>query len=424
MTARTKHKQIHGVAQATDALAHTANPTGMTSPISLIETDEAPKDLLRSLVQSALQDVIREEFNQFLGSAPYERTEERTGYRNGSYQRSFKTRVGNIALEIPRDRAGNFSPTLFEKYERSEQAFMLAMIEMYFQGVSTRKITKVVEELCGTSVSASTISNLTRKLDVPLEAWRRRTLREDSYRYLLVDAHYEDVRREGQVLGTAALWVVGITDDGYREHLGVWSGAAESTQSWGDVFGDLVQRGLKGVGYVVSDEHKGLVQAIRRYFPDAIHQRCQVHYLRNAMAYVTSDTLIRELRQGVNDAWAAPTREESIIRFKRLVESFKRQGAVKLANWMEDTYEETLGFYHFDHDRARIRLRSTNAIENHHCHVRRRTSVIRIFPHEGSLIRLLTAMAMDQNEKWRQSRYINFPRHEHIATVRPMRQIA
>lgn len=379
--------------------------------MELIEADGPPKDLLRSLVQSALQDVIREEFNQFLGSAPYERTEERTGYRNGSYQRSFKTRAGTIELEIPRDRSGNFSPSLFEKYERTEQAFMLAMIEMYFQGVSTRKITKVVEELCGTSVSASTVSNLTRKLDVPLEAWRRRKLEHDKYLYLVVDAHYEDVRREGQVMSTAALWVIGIKENGYREHLGVWSGAAESVASWSEVFGDLVQRGLKGVEYVVSDEHKGLVQALKRYFPDAIHQRCQVHYLRNALAHVTSDVLIQELKRGLNDAWAAPTKEEAVIRFKRLVESFKKHGAMKLSSWMEDTYEETLGFYLLDGERARLKLRSTNALENHHSHVRRRTNVIRIFPHEGSLMRLLTAMAVDQNDKWRSTRYVGLPRN-------------
>lgn len=300
---------------------------------------------------------------------------------------------------------------------------MLAMIEMYFQGVSTRKVTKVVEELCGTSISASTVSNLTRKLDVQLEAWRGRSLTEERYRYLIVDAHYEDVRREGQVLSTAALWVIGISEAGYREHLGVWSGAAESVESWGEVFGELVKRGLKGVEYIVSDEHKGLVQAIRRYFPDAIHQRCQVHYLRNALAYVTSDVLIKELRRGLNDVWAAPKREEAGIRFKRLIESFRQQGAMKLSNWMEDTYEETLGFYLLDGDRARVKLRSTNALENHHSHVRRRTHVIRIFPHEGSLMRLLSALAIEQNEKWRQTRYLISPKNN-FTQERLMRHMA
>jgi putative transposase len=235
----------------------------------------------------------------------------RTGHRNGSYTRALTTRVGTITLEIPRDREGNFSPSLFERYERREQAFMLALIERYFQGVSTRNVTKVVEELCGASIAASTVSALTRKLDVVLEAWRRRRLPEARYRYLVVDAHYEEVCREGHVLSTAALWVVGITDDGYREHLGIWSGASESTMSWGAVFGDLIERGLKGVEYVVSDEHKGLVQALRRYFPDAQHQRCQVHYLRNALAHVTSDALLIAIKRGFHDAWAAPTRDSA-----------------------------------------------------------------------------------------------------------------
>jgi transposase-like protein len=201
-------------------------------------------------------------------------------------KRTLKTRVGALVLDVPRDRAGLFRASLFAKYERSEQALVLAMVEMYFHGVSTRKVNAVVEQLCGTSISASEVSALTRKLDASLTAWRERRLADTQYPALVVDAHVEQVRREGHVRATAALWVVGVTPEGHREHLGIWLGPSESEASWAQVFHDLAQRGLHGVTYVVSDDHVGLRAALRRYFPDAVQQRCQVHYLRNALSKV------------------------------------------------------------------------------------------------------------------------------------------
>src|SRR5205085_1334711 len=171
--------------------------------------------------------------------------------------------------EIPRDRAGLFHASLFAKYERSEQALVLAMVEMYFHGVSTRKVNAIVEQLCGTTISASEVSALTRKLDASLQGWRERRL-DTPYPALVVDAHVEQVRREGHVRATAALWVVGVTPEGYREHLGVWLGASESEASWAEVFKDLVERGLHGVTYVVADDHLGLQAALRRYFPETL----------------------------------------------------------------------------------------------------------------------------------------------------------
>ena len=271
-------------------------------------TEPAPEqapgaDLLRTLLGTLLQETMRTEFERALGAAPYERTPERRGYRNGAYPRTLQTRVGSLTLAVPRDRAGLFRPSLFAKYERSEQALVLAMIEMYFHGVSTRKVSAIVEALCGTSVSASEVSALTRTLDATLTTWRERRLADTPYAALAVDAHVEQVRREGHVRATAALWVVGVTPEGYREHLGVWLGASESEASWASVFRDLVERGLHGVRYVVSDEHLGLRAALRRYLPEALHQRCQVHYQRNALQHVSSEALQQRLRQGLRDAW-------------------------------------------------------------------------------------------------------------------------
>jgi putative transposase len=372
------------------------------------EQAAAPADALRAMVATLVQETIRAEFEQHVGAAPYERTPDRRGYRNGSYPRALKTRVGTLVLTIPRDRAGLFRPSLFAKYERSEQALVLAMIAMYFHGVSTRKVNAIVEQLCGTSISASEVSALTRTLDASLTAWRERSLRETPYPALIVDAHVEHVRREGHVRGTAALWVMGLTPDGYREHLGAWMGPSESEASWASVFKDLVERGLHGVTYIVSDEHVGLVAALHRYLPDAVHQRCQVHYQRNALSKITSERLQLVTRQGLRDAWGATTREEAALRIARLIAEL-RPDAPRLADWLADTHDATLACYVLERDDVRTKLRSTNSLERHHHEVRRRTRVIQIFPHEASLLRLITALAIEQNDSWRHHRWLVDP---------------
>lgn len=389
---------------------------------ALPASEQAPApDVLRTLVGTLVQETIRAEFDRFLGARPYERTPERRGLRNGTYPRTLQTRVGALRLAIPRDRAGVFRPSLFAKYERSEQALVLAMIEMYFHGVSTRKVNAIVDQLCGTTVSASEVSALTRKLDATLTTWRERRLAEVPYAALAVDAHIEQVRREGHVRATAALWVVGVTPEGYREHLGVWLGPSESEASWAQVFHDLVERGLHGVRYVVSDEHVGLLAALRRYFPETVHQRCQVHYQRNALSKVSSEALQQRTREGLRDAWGASTRAEAEGRLARLVAEL-RPDAPRLADWLSDTAAETLACYALPRDDVRLKLRSTNGLERHHLEVRRRTRVIRIFPHEASLQRLLTALAIEQNDRWRSQRWLVAPTF--LAEERPMRRTA
>ncbi len=382
---------------------------------------EPAAERVRQMVGTLVQETIRAEFDRFLGAARYERTPARRGQRNGTYPRTLKTRVGALVLEIPRDRAGLFRASLFAKYERSEQALVLAMVEMYFHGVSTRKVNAIVEQLCGTSISASEVSALTRKLDATLTAWRERRLADVPYAALTVDAHVEQVRREGHVRATAALWVVGVTPEGYREHLGVWLGASESEASWAQVFKDLTERGLHGVTYVVADDHVGLQAALRRYFPEAVAQRCQVHYLRNALSKVSSDALHQRLHAGLRDVWSATTREEALGRFARLIAEL-HPDAPRLADWLADTHTETLACYALSRDDVRRKLRSTNAVECHHQVVRRRTRVIRIFPHEASLLRLLTALAIEQNDAWRHARWLVEPTF--LEQERPMRRSA
>ena len=312
-----------------------------------------------------------------------------------------------MELRIPQDREGGFQPSVFERYERSEKALVAAMIEMYVHGVSTRKVSKIVEQLCGHLISASAVSAVTKKLDDEVTAWRRRSLAGKRYPYLIIDAHYEQLRREGSVRSTAVLWVVGIDEYGYREHLGLWTGSAESLETWGAVFRDLVDRGIAGVEMTVSDEHLGLVQALKRYFPHAAHQRCTVHYLRNALAHVSSTTWKQEVRDGLRDVWAAPTREEAEERLQRLVTK-ARKPVPNLAEWLERTGHETLTFLDHSAPEHRRLLKTTNSMEHDHAEVRRRSRVVRIFPNEASLIRLLGALAIERNEQWLERRYMVF----------------
>jgi len=383
----------------------------MTSPskdspvLSLPQGAPAPVDPLRAMLSSLIHETIEREFTQFVGAQRFERTPDRREVRNGFRRRQFSTRVGQLELRIPRDRAGRFQPSLFARYQRSEQALVLALQEMYLQGVSTRKVTTILETLCGTSVSASEVSALVRRLDGDLEVWRTRPLTAKSYPYLVVDAHVERVRREGQVRSTAVLWVIGVGADGYREHLGVWLNPTETDLGWRRVFEQLLQRGLSGVQYVVSDDHAGLVEAIHRFFPEALHQRCQVHYMRNALDHVSSDATRDEVKQGLHNVWSAPSLDEAAVRVATLVTRWQAT-LPALATWLESSIAETLTMFALQDPVARHRLRSTNGIEHDHMAVRRRTTVIRVFPNEASFLRLGSALAMERNEKWLAKRYV------------------
>ena len=211
------------------------------------------KDFLKTLLSENLQSILHAEFDRFIGAGPYERNKDRRGYRNGSYTRFLITRVGRIELQVCRDREGMFQSELFHRYQRSEQALMLSMIEMYVQGVSTRKVTHIVQELCGVGISKSQVSSLAGELDKNLNLWRHRRL-EKVYPYLVVDARYEKIRTTAGVVSKAVMIVVGVSGCGHREILSVQIGDSENEVDWGSLFQDLKDRGLSGVSYVVSDD--------------------------------------------------------------------------------------------------------------------------------------------------------------------------
>ena len=256
------------------------------------------RDLLKALVKEALDQILQAEMTEFLGAAPGERSGDRLGYRAGYYERGLVTRVGKIELRVPRERSGEFSTALFERFQRSEKALVSALVEMYVQGVSTRKVKAITEELCGHSFAASTISAINKTLDEGLTKFAQRRLTE-AYPYLILDARYEKVRDDGVIQSQAVLIAIGINWEGQRQVLGVELANRESQSTWRDFLVALKQRGLTGVELAVSDDHAGLRKAIAEILPEAAWQRCYVHFLRNALDYLprkADDDCLQELR--------------------------------------------------------------------------------------------------------------------------------
>lgn len=360
------------------------------------------EDFLRGLVERVVQQVLEAEMTNFLGAGTYERNADRRGWRNGFKPRVLKTRVGKLELLVPKDREGQFQTELFERYQRSEKALVLSMLQMYIEGVSTRKVSAITEALCGLEVSRSQVSALAEKLDMELSGWRHRRL-EKCYPYLVIDARYERVRRAGHVVSQGVLIAVGISEDGYREVLGAWVADSESESSWGQVFGELKQRGLRGVGYVVSDDHGGLVRAIGRHFQGAVWQRCQVHFLRNALALcgAREKPLVAGLLKAVSEAPARPAAVEAIR--QAVVELDQR--APKVARLLEEHGEEILAVYALP-EAHRKQMRTTNLLERQNQELKRRTRVVGVFPNEPSCLRLVTALLMETNQEWMERLYL------------------
>jgi transposase-like protein len=360
------------------------------------------RDPIKELLRHTIQQVLEEEMTAFLNAEPYTRTQERRGYRNGYKPRVLKTRVGRLELMVPKDREGRFQTELFEKYQRNEKALVLGLVEMYVRGVSTRKVTKIIEELCGLEISKSQVSVLVKELDAEIGNWRGRPVTK-RYPYLVVDALYEKVRHNGAVVSRGVLTVTGIDADGYREVLGVWCADTESEASWSQVFRELKERGLAGVGYVVSDDHRGLVEAIRRHFQGVVWQRCQVHVVRNVLGLVRKQDRPRVLRL-LREITGAACLESAQARLHEAVDGLA-DSHPKVADLLDGHGEEMLAVYALP-EHHRRRMRTTNMVERFNEELRRRTRVIRIFPNEAACIRLVAAMAMDMNDEWMDRKYL------------------
>jgi putative transposase len=362
------------------------------------------QDFVRHLVREVMQEILEAEMTDALGAEAGERTESRLGYRAGHYPRTLITRVGKLELRVPRDRDGRFSTELFERYQRSEKALVSALAEMYVQGVSTRKVKAITEELCGHSFSASAISQINKGLDAGLSEFAHRHL-DEPYPYLILDARYERVREGGVIRSQAVLVAIGINPDGYRQILGVELAGRESQTSWRDFLLALRERGLSGVEFVVSDDHQGLRRSIMEILPEAAWQRCYVHFLRNALDHMprkANDDCLQELRWLYDRRNLAEAQKDLSAWLSRWQKTYPR-----LCDWVEENISETLTFYrlpigHHKH------LKSTNMLERLNEEIKRRTRVVRIFPNTESCLRLIRALAVETHEGWlEEHRYLN-----------------
>jgi putative transposase len=361
-------------------------------------------EFLRPMVRAVIQEFLEAEMVQAVGAEKGERVEGRLSYRSGYYTRSLVTRVGKLELRVPQDRHGRFSTEIFERYQRSEKALVAALTQMYIQGVSTRKVTAISEELCGHSFSASAISEINKRLDAELGCFARREL-ESEYPYLIIDARYEKLREHGVIRSRAVLVAIGIDWEGRRQVLGVEMANRESSTSWKEFLLGLKRRGLRGVVFAVSDDHPGLKRAIMEVLPEAYWQRCYVHFLRNALDYLprkVADDCLLELRWLYDRRNAEEARRDLAAWRLRWQERYP-----KLCAWVEENIEETLTFYRLPREHHK-HLKSTNMLERLNQEIKRRTHVIRIFPNEESALRLIRALAVEIHEDWIEAhRYLN-----------------
>ena len=375
-------------------------PTEFLEQLASEGLDGLP-EMIRVLVNQAMQL----ERQKHINAAPFERHPERRGRANGYKPKLVKTRVGEISFAVPQVREGGFYPEALEKGLRSERALMLALAEMYVQGVSTRKVAAITEQLIGSAVSSTQVSRAAGLLDESLKAWRERPLGE--FRYLYLDARYEFVRQDGQVRDAAILVASGVDTDGKRQILGLSVSLSEAEEHWRAFLESLVERGLQGVELIISDDHAGLRKARQAVFTGIPWQRCQFHLQQNASAYVPRRVMQKEVAADIRMIFNAPNRELAESSLRQLVAKYS-QSAARLADWMEANLPEGLSFFAFPQEHWR-RIRTTNGLERVSQEIKRRTRVVRIFPNEGSCLRLATAVLMEISEEWETGRiYLSF----------------
>ena len=353
-------------------------------------------DFLNQAITRFLQQFLEAEITSFLQAEPYQRTDERRGYRNGYKPRIIKTRVGRISLSVPQDREGRFHSGLFARFQRSEKALILALQEAYLQGVSTRKVTRITEQLCGTSISKSQVSDLCQELDADIKAWRARPLEQD-YPYLIIDATYLYIRSGGQVASQGVLIVTGISGSGHRDILSIDVAHTETEATYTSLFKDLKKRGLKGVQLVISDHHEGLQNAIKRHFQGASWQHCQTHFHRNIKG-ITPPKYQREIADALKDVFNAPDQDTAKKRLSSMMDTYENI-LPKLVDKIDRDVAHCLTCFDFPKPH-RKRIRTTNLLERLNREIKRRADVVQIFPNQQACERLIGALCMEWSDEW------------------------
>lgn len=352
---------------------------------------------LGEAIRLVIDQAMKIERSQVLQAQPHERTDQRLGYANGFKGKTVSTRVGPIRFAVPQVRgAVDFYPSALTKGLRSERALTLAIAEMYVQGVSTRKVTAVLEELCGLDISSTQVSRATAELDEELALWRLRPLGQ--FKYLILDARYEKVRLAGTVRSCAVLIALGIDHEGKRSVLGVSAKLSEAEVHWRDFLASLQERGLHGVEFIVRDDHAGLHAALAARLPGVPCQRCQFHFQQNAMAHVPKIHMREEVARDIRSIFNASDLAEAQRRLQIVAQKYQ-ESAPKLSQWIETHAPEALTVFSLP-EAHRKKLRTTNSLERLNKEIKRRTRVATLFPNEKSLERLVTALLSEISDEW------------------------
>jgi putative transposase len=358
-------------------------------------------DGLADAVSVLLNEAMKAERCSVLNAQPWERSENRAGYANGYKDKTLASRFGNLSLKIPQVRGDiEFYPSALDKGLRSERALKIALAEMYVQGVSTRKVSAILEKMCGLEVSSTQVSNAAKLLDEELEKWRNRQI--GKIPFLQLDARYEKVRQDGMVRSCAVLIATGVMEDGKRTVLGVSVSLSEAEIHWRQFLLSLKSRGIYGIKMITSDDHAGLKAAFRSVFPSVPWQRCQVHLQRNASAYVPKVAMREEVAKDIRTIFNAPDKAEAERFLEKTVEKY-RESASRLSTWLEENIPEGLTVFSLP-DKQRRRLRSTNMVERLNREINRRTRVASLFPNEESLLRLVSSILVETSEEWETGR--------------------
>ena len=350
-------------------------------------------EAFRSLLEKALNQILLAESEEQLKAAPYERTEDRTDSRNGFRDRDFTTRVGSMTLHVPRHRNQPFKTMIFENYCRSEAALIASMTEMVINGVSTRKVSKVVETLCGTSFSKSTVSDLCKDLSVVVKEFRNRPLTEN-YPFLTVDATYFKVRENHRIVSKAFMIALATNDQGHREIIGFGVYHNESKDTWNDFLNGLEKRGLKGLLMITSDAHEGIRDAMNKVFPNVPWQRCQFHFSKN-IADKAPKKYQAGIRAELNEMFNCQSLEDARRVRDRILADY-RDVAESAMNCLEEGFESAMTIMALPKHLRRY-YRTSNHIERLNKELKRRSKVIGIFPNEDSLLRLMGSVLIEQN---------------------------
>ena len=357
--------------------------------------EQGQEGILES-IRILLNEAMIIERSQALNANHYERSENRLGHANGFKPKGLQTRLGKLELRVPQTRDSSFYPSCLEKGLRSERALNCAMAEMYVQGVSTRKVTKVLEEMCGLEVSSSQVSRVTATLDEELEKWRNRPLGAISH--MIVDARYEKVRVDRTVRDCALLIAYGVTPEGVRRVLGVSVALSEAEVHWCDFFKSLIKRGLHGAETITSDDHAGLGAARKSVLTGAKWQRCQFHLQQNASSHVPKKSMNDDVHGAIRNVFNAPDKNEALRLLNKSVEKYA-EDAPDLSDWMAENIPEGLTVFDLP-EAKRKKLRTTNMAEFQNKELKKRTRIIKVFPNKESLLRIASAILMELDEEW------------------------